>query len=77
MVDERILSQILYYLPQLYQLNRDLLRELEERVAHWYVVVFFFYIMIKSIILNAEKSLNESRDEMKLLWQVVYWKKML
>lgn len=35
-VDERILNQILYYLPQLYQLNRDLLRELEERVAHWY-----------------------------------------
>uniref|UniRef100_A0A3Q3JE26 Uncharacterized protein n=1 Tax=Monopterus albus TaxID=43700 RepID=A0A3Q3JE26_MONAL len=34
-VDERILSQVLYYLPQLYQLNRDLLRELEERVAHW------------------------------------------
>uniref|UniRef100_G3Q9E4 FYVE, RhoGEF and PH domain containing 6 n=1 Tax=Gasterosteus aculeatus aculeatus TaxID=481459 RepID=G3Q9E4_GASAC len=34
-VDDRILSQILYYLPQLYQLNRDLLRELEERVAHW------------------------------------------
>ncbi|XP_054480405.1 FYVE, RhoGEF and PH domain-containing protein 6 [Anoplopoma fimbria] len=34
-VEERILSQILYYLPQLYQLNRDLLRELEERVAHW------------------------------------------
>ncbi|XP_049892777.1 FYVE, RhoGEF and PH domain-containing protein 6 [Epinephelus moara] len=34
-VDERILSQILYYLPQLYQLNRDLLRELEDRVAHW------------------------------------------
>lgn len=35
-VDERTLSQILYYLPQLYQLNKDLLRELEERVAHWY-----------------------------------------
>ncbi|KAM4569972.1 FYVE, RhoGEF and PH domain-containing protein 6 [Odontesthes bonariensis] len=34
-VEERILSQILYYLPQLYQLNKDLLRELEERVAHW------------------------------------------
>lgn len=34
-VDERILSQVLYYLPQLYQLNRDLLRELEERVAQW------------------------------------------
>uniref|UniRef100_A0A7N8XK21 FYVE, RhoGEF and PH domain containing 6 n=1 Tax=Mastacembelus armatus TaxID=205130 RepID=A0A7N8XK21_9TELE len=34
-VDERILIQILYYLPQLYQLNKDLLRELEERVAHW------------------------------------------
>lgn len=36
-VDERVLSQVLYYLPQLYQLNKDLLRELEERVAHWYV----------------------------------------
>ncbi|KAL0962905.1 hypothetical protein UPYG_G00346960 [Umbra pygmaea] len=34
-VEERILTQILYYLPQLYQLNKDLLRELEERVAHW------------------------------------------
>ncbi|XP_027867572.1 FYVE, RhoGEF and PH domain-containing protein 6 isoform X3 [Xiphophorus couchianus] len=34
-VGERILSQILYYLPQLYQLNKDLLRELEDRVAHW------------------------------------------
>ncbi|CAL8386119.1 unnamed protein product [Gadus morhua 'NCC'] len=34
-VEERVLSQILYYLPQLYQLNRDLLRELEDRVAHW------------------------------------------
>ncbi|KAM6984734.1 FYVE, RhoGEF and PH domain-containing protein 6-like [Aplochiton taeniatus] len=34
-LEERILNQILYYLPQLYQLNRDLLRELEERVAHW------------------------------------------
>ncbi|XP_061524435.1 FYVE, RhoGEF and PH domain-containing protein 6 [Phycodurus eques] len=34
-VDERVLSQVLYYLPQLYQLNKDLLRELEERVAYW------------------------------------------
>ncbi|XP_057710557.1 FYVE, RhoGEF and PH domain-containing protein 6-like [Corythoichthys intestinalis] len=34
-VDDRVLSQVLYYLPQLYQLNKDLLRELEERVAHW------------------------------------------
>ncbi|KAJ8007026.1 hypothetical protein DPEC_G00113300 [Dallia pectoralis] len=34
-VEERILTQILYYLPQLYQLNKDLLHELEERVAHW------------------------------------------
>ncbi|XP_028973035.2 FYVE, RhoGEF and PH domain-containing protein 6 [Esox lucius] len=34
-VEERVLTQILYYLPQLYQLNKDLLRELEERVAHW------------------------------------------
>lgn len=35
-IEERILNQILYYLPQLYELNRDLLRELEERVACWY-----------------------------------------
>ncbi|XP_066561094.1 FYVE, RhoGEF and PH domain-containing protein 6 isoform X2 [Amia ocellicauda] len=34
-IEERTLNQILYYLPQLYELNRDLLRELEERVAHW------------------------------------------
>ncbi|XP_072309813.1 FYVE, RhoGEF and PH domain-containing protein 6 [Eucyclogobius newberryi] len=34
-VEERILNQILYYLPQLYELNKDLLKELEERVAHW------------------------------------------
>ncbi|XP_077449543.1 FYVE, RhoGEF and PH domain-containing protein 6 isoform X2 [Stigmatopora argus] len=34
-VDDRVLGQVLYYLPQLYQLNKDLLRELEERVAHW------------------------------------------
>uniref|UniRef100_A0A8C2HQG8 FYVE, RhoGEF and PH domain-containing protein 6-like n=1 Tax=Cyprinus carpio TaxID=7962 RepID=A0A8C2HQG8_CYPCA len=34
-MDERVLNQILCYLPQLYELNCDLLRELEERVAHW------------------------------------------
>ncbi|XP_056138431.1 FYVE, RhoGEF and PH domain-containing protein 6-like [Lampris incognitus] len=34
-IEERILNQILYYLPQLYELNRDLLRELEQRVASW------------------------------------------
>ncbi|KAK1790565.1 hypothetical protein P4O66_014444, partial [Electrophorus voltai] len=34
-VEEKVLNQILYYLPQLYELNKDLLRELEERVAHW------------------------------------------
>ncbi|NWR73277.1 FGD6 protein, partial [Centropus unirufus] len=34
-IEDRILNQILYYLPQLYQLNRDLLRELEERLSHW------------------------------------------
>lgn len=34
-IEERILNQILYYLPQLYELNKDLLKELEERVAHW------------------------------------------
>ncbi|KAM4618581.1 FYVE, RhoGEF and PH domain-containing protein 6-like [Polymixia lowei] len=34
-IEERILSQILYSLPQLYELNQDLLRELEQRVAKW------------------------------------------
>ncbi|XP_038872938.1 FYVE, RhoGEF and PH domain-containing protein 6-like [Salvelinus namaycush] len=34
-IEEAILNQILYYLPQLYELNQDLLRELEERVAQW------------------------------------------
>lgn len=35
-IEERLLNQILYYLPQLYELNRDLLRELEHRVSNWY-----------------------------------------
>uniref|UniRef100_UPI003AAF7920 FYVE, RhoGEF and PH domain-containing protein 6-like n=1 Tax=Centroberyx gerrardi TaxID=166262 RepID=UPI003AAF7920 len=34
-IEERFLNQILYYLPQLYELNQDLLRELEQRVAKW------------------------------------------
>ncbi|KAF7707527.1 FYVE, RhoGEF and PH domain-containing protein 6-like [Silurus meridionalis] len=34
-IDERNLNQILFSLPQLYELNQDLLRELEDRVAHW------------------------------------------
>ncbi|XP_035521598.1 FYVE, RhoGEF and PH domain-containing protein 6-like [Morone saxatilis] len=35
-IEERHLNQILYYLPQLYELNQDLLRELKERVAKWH-----------------------------------------
>uniref|UniRef100_A0A7N6AJC5 FYVE, RhoGEF and PH domain containing 6 n=1 Tax=Anabas testudineus TaxID=64144 RepID=A0A7N6AJC5_ANATE len=34
-IEERILNQILYYLPQLYELNQDLLKELQQRVAKW------------------------------------------
>ncbi|CAM4735226.1 unnamed protein product [Leuciscus chuanchicus] len=34
-IDERVVNQILCSLPQLYELNCDLLNELEERVAHW------------------------------------------
>ncbi|KAK2842471.1 hypothetical protein Q5P01_012671 [Channa striata] len=34
-IEKRTLDQILYYLPQLYELNQDLLRELKERVATW------------------------------------------
>ncbi|KAG7221099.1 hypothetical protein INR49_017540 [Caranx melampygus] len=34
-IEERILNQILYYLPQLYKLNQDLLRELKQRLAKW------------------------------------------
>lgn len=36
-IEDRNLNQILYYLPQLYELNQDLLKELEERVAQWYL----------------------------------------
>lgn len=35
-IEERLLNQILYYLPQLYELNQDLLRELQQSVAEWY-----------------------------------------
>lgn len=34
-IEERLLNQILYSLPQLYELNKDLLRELQDRVARW------------------------------------------
>ncbi|CAL8358922.1 unnamed protein product [Lota lota] len=34
-IEERVLNQILYNLPQLYELNQDLLRELEQRVHNW------------------------------------------
>ncbi|XP_029457455.1 FYVE, RhoGEF and PH domain-containing protein 6 isoform X2 [Rhinatrema bivittatum] len=34
-IEDKVLSQILYYLPQLYELNRDMLRELEDRMLHW------------------------------------------
>ncbi|MEQ2174577.1 FYVE, RhoGEF and PH domain-containing protein 6 [Goodea atripinnis] len=34
-IEERLLNQILYYLPQLYELNKDLLKELTQRVAKW------------------------------------------
>ncbi|CAL8261330.1 unnamed protein product [Merluccius merluccius] len=34
-IEERLLNQILYNLPQLYELNQDLLRELEQRVHKW------------------------------------------
>uniref|UniRef100_A0A7N8YFW7 FYVE, RhoGEF and PH domain containing 6 n=1 Tax=Mastacembelus armatus TaxID=205130 RepID=A0A7N8YFW7_9TELE len=34
-IEEHLLNQILYYLPQLYHLNQDLLRELRHRVAKW------------------------------------------
>lgn len=39
-IEERLLNQILYYLPQLYELNQDLLRELKQRVAKWYNKMF-------------------------------------
>ncbi|KAG7329376.1 hypothetical protein KOW79_007550 [Hemibagrus wyckioides] len=34
-IDEKNLNQILFSLPQFYELNQGLLRELEERMAHW------------------------------------------
>uniref|UniRef100_A0A667Z1H6 FYVE, RhoGEF and PH domain containing 6 n=1 Tax=Myripristis murdjan TaxID=586833 RepID=A0A667Z1H6_9TELE len=46
-IEERILNQILYYLPQLYELNQDLLRELEQRVAKWYINAQLADIFVK------------------------------
>lgn len=40
-IEERLLNQILYSLPQLYELNQDLLKELELRVSQWYFVFIF------------------------------------
>ncbi|XP_019737327.1 FYVE, RhoGEF and PH domain-containing protein 6-like [Hippocampus comes] len=34
-IEERALERILYYLPQLYKLNRDLLQELRDRLDKW------------------------------------------
>ncbi|XP_037539649.1 FYVE, RhoGEF and PH domain-containing protein 6, partial [Nematolebias whitei] len=34
-IEERLLNQILYYLPQLYELNQNLLIELKQRVTQW------------------------------------------
>ncbi|XP_051916128.1 FYVE, RhoGEF and PH domain-containing protein 6-like [Hippocampus zosterae] len=34
-IEERALERILYYLPQLYELNRDLLQELSNRLDKW------------------------------------------
>ncbi|XP_028286422.1 FYVE, RhoGEF and PH domain-containing protein 6-like isoform X2 [Parambassis ranga] len=34
-IEERLLSRILYYLPQLYELNKNLLIELKQRLATW------------------------------------------
>ncbi|XP_029991747.1 FYVE, RhoGEF and PH domain-containing protein 6-like [Sphaeramia orbicularis] len=34
-IENQLLNQILYYLPQLYELNKDLLKELKQRVAKW------------------------------------------
>ncbi|XP_068170336.1 FYVE, RhoGEF and PH domain-containing protein 6-like isoform X2 [Antennarius striatus] len=34
-IEERLLNQILYYLPQLYALNQELLKELKHRLVDW------------------------------------------
>lgn len=34
-IEERTLDQILYYLPQLYELNLGLLQELRNRLDKW------------------------------------------
>lgn len=43
-IEERLLNQILYSLPQLYELNQDLLRELKDRVAKWYKILNLEYL---------------------------------
>lgn len=41
-IEDHLLNQILYDLPQLYKLNQDLLRELKQRVAKWYDALCFY-----------------------------------
>lgn len=48
-IDEKNLNQILFSLPQLYELNQDLLRELEERMAHWYENWPIFFLRFQTI----------------------------
>lgn len=43
-IEERLLNQILYYLPQLYELNKDLLKELKQRVTNWYNIIINIYL---------------------------------
>lgn len=45
-IEERLLNQILYSLPQLYELNQDLLRELNQRVANWYDTIMYFNMCV-------------------------------
>lgn len=35
-IEDRVLNQMLYSLPQLYELNQNLLLELRQRIAKWY-----------------------------------------
>lgn len=43
-IEDRFLNQILYSLPQLYELNQNLLSELRQRIAKWYNKVFYLFI---------------------------------
>ena len=56
---DSVMGQILKYLPELHQFNKDLLRDLRHRVKNWYVLAsinaIIQYVYLQSCIKIAER----------------------